>query len=116
MRKLKYFFLLIAFSFLCQGCGTDTKTKTVSDNRPTKLSNREVFLCDSINYDKAFADVIKEQTGTQLQLIAKIDSATGEVIRKSGNGLCVLLKNKNEGCEFVLRNKFEFLQKGYLLF
>ena len=80
----------------------------------TKLTNKEVKLCEIVEIDQNLAKTIKELTNKPIQLIPEFNE-TGEVLDTKSKGLCSL--TEAEKCyDYVFKLKEKFKSKEILVF
>lgn len=78
------------------------------------LSDREISLCEELEYDQKLAFAIKEITKSGIELIPEVDEYA-EIQETKDEGLCSELDYRS-AFDYVLKAKDKFGNKGYLLF
>lgn len=78
------------------------------------LTAKEISLCNSIDYDRRLALLLKEATGSEIELLPAVDEEA-QILHTKDKGLCSRTEYKI-AFDYVLSEKAQFLEKGYLLF
>lgn len=78
------------------------------------LTDKEISLCEIIEYDQQWALAIKEITKSEIELLPEVDE-NAQIQETKDEGLCSKVDYRT-AFDYIVRSKTTFKSKGYLLF